>query len=230
MTKPKRKFISSIARVAFVAMLAAAGGCTADLKPAMTADRVIGQEDTATTTAKGVTLEVQAGQWPGPGNIGYEVTPLRVRIRNNSGQPLRVRYNEFTLTASDGSSYSALPLIKIEGNVMVAPEDFYHDKFTIAPYYSRYYPDVEPFTNRYEMDRPYYDSHILYWDDLDLPTPSMVSRVIPEGVVADGGRLAGWLFFERVNYKLDAVIFRADLVNADSGRKFAEALIPFRVE
>jgi len=230
MTRPEMKSIHHIASIVFVAMLMTAGGCTADLKPAMTADRVPGLEDAAATTAKGVTLQVQAGHWPGPDNIKYEVTPLRIRIENNSGQPLRVRYNEFTLTASDGSSYSALPLIKIKGNVMVAPEDFYHDKFTIAPYYSRYYPDIEPFTNRYEMDRPYYDSHILYWDDMGLPTPAMISRVIPEGVVADGGRLAGWLFFERVNYKLDAVIFRADLVNADSGRKFAEARIPFRVE
>jgi len=148
MTKPEMKSIHHMTTIVLVAMLLLAVGCKADLKPAMTADQVIGLEDAATTRSKGVTLQVQAGQWPGPGNIKYEVTPLRIRIQNNSGKPLRVRYNEFTLTASDGSSYSALPLIKIAENVMVAPEDFYHDKFTIAPYCSRHYPDIEPFTKR----------------------------------------------------------------------------------
>ena len=58
----------------------------------------------------------------------------------------------------------------------------------------------------------------------------MQQRVLPEGVIDSGGSLDGWLFFERVDNDLERVVFRADLVNADTGRKFAEVRIPFTVE
>jgi hypothetical protein len=66
---------------------------------------------------------------------------------------------------------------------------------------------------------------------LKLPTPEMRQRVIPEGVVNSGGNLDGWLFFEKVeDENLDRVMFRADLVDAETGKKFAEVRIPFLVE
>lgn len=59
----------------------------------------------------------------------------------------------------------------------------------------------------------------------------MISRIVPEGVINSGGMLEGWLFFEKVDPSdLNRVTFRSDLINAETGKKFAELRIPFVVK
>lgn len=223
---------------AAIFMFMALGGCAADLSPAPAANKVAGMEEAARSTIQGVTVLVQADGWPGPLHIEEEVTPLKIRIDNDSGQPVRMRYNEFTLIGPNGASFAALPPSQIESELSVmtdAPGEpygtgFYHRYFAVAPYHVTLYPNIDPYTGRFPADPYYHSAYYSYWADVDLPTPEMRQRAIPEGVIRSGGSLDGWIFFERVDDDLPKVVFRADLVNADTGRKFAEARIPFAVE
>jgi hypothetical protein len=63
----------------------------------------------------------------------------------------------------------------------------------------------------------------------DLPTPEMLRRVIPEGVIQSRGSVSGFRYFEHVDEdlaqaKLD---FHAELVDAETGEMFATVHIPF---
>ena len=184
---------------------------------------------------EGITILVHAEKWPGPVDISQEVTPLRVRINNNGGTPLRVRYNEFNLIGSGSESYSALPLELIEGEITVRTDvydypRFTHRNFAVAPYHSPLYPGIDPYPGNFAWDPYYYNTYFGYWSEIHLPTPAMRQHVIPEGVVSGGGNLEGWLFFEKVDNQENHVVFRTDRVDADTGRKFAEVRIPFIVE
>jgi hypothetical protein len=226
----------TITLLAAFAVLLAIGGCAAGgLTPAPSATPVPGMPGAAQATVQGVTVQAQAAAWPGPVDIAQEVMPLKVRIDNNSGQPIRLRYDQFSLVGESGASFAALPLDHIEGEVAVragtygAPR-FYHRGFSVAPHYAPLYPDIDPYPGYYAWDFPYYDTYYPYWENIALPTADMYRLAIPEGVVDRGGSLDGWLFFEKVRGEAAAVVLRIDLVNADSGRRFAELRIPFSVE
>jgi hypothetical protein len=213
-------------------------GCstTADLKPAPAAQTVAGHTDAARASTQGVSLLVQADDWPGPVDIQKAVTPLKIRIENKGPQPVQIRYNEFALISSENRTFSALPLSRIEEEVAVpvrvyhSPR-FYHRNFHVAPHYAGIYPEVPPYHLRFPYD-PYYNSvYYGYWDQREMPTSEMISRVLPEGVIDSGGMLDGWMFFEKVDASaLNRVVFRSDLINAETGKKFAEVRIPFVVK
>ena len=153
-----------IAWMASIFLFAALGGCVADLEPAPSANRVIGLEDAAKNAAQGVSVLVQADAWPGPHDIETEVTPLKVRIDNNSDGPLRVRYNEFALISPTGASFAALPLSQIEGEVSAlrhssGARDFYYRDFSVAPYYAPHYPGINPYPGYFPLDSYYYDTY-----------------------------------------------------------------------
>lgn len=213
-------------------------GCstTADLKPAPTAQKALRHTDAARATTLGISLLVQADDWPGPVDIQKAVTPLKIRIENNGPQPLQIRYNEFTLISPENRTFSALPLSRIEGEVALPVRDFhsprfYHRNFHVAPHYAGVYPGVPPYHRHFAFDRYYNRTYYGYWDKRELPTSEMISRVVPEGVISSGGMLDGWLFFEKVDPgDLNRVTFRSDLVNAETGKKFAEVRIPFVVK
>jgi hypothetical protein len=58
----------------------------------------------------GVTMLVQPNAWQGPpADLPDYVTPLKVTIRNNSGHPLRIAYDQFVLVGPDNRRYAALP-------------------------------------------------------------------------------------------------------------------------
>lgn len=231
-----RKKIYLPALAAFLVFLGLSG-CATNLKPSPVANRLAGSEDTARSDANGVTVLVQAVDWPGPVDIRREVTPLRIRIENKSGAPLNVHYNEFALIDRKGKVFSALPLAQIKGEVAVSFEPyelpkFHFSDFSVAPTnYSRMYPGIEPFP-RFIAGSPFpFDVYYNFWAEITLPTPEMRQRAIPEGYLNSGGDLEGWLYFKKVDDKYRGrVVFNADLTNAETGRKFAEVRIPFTVE
>jgi len=213
-------------------------GCstTADLKPAPTAQKALGHVDAARASTQGISLLVQAQDWSGLVDIQKAVTPLKIRIENNGPQPLQIRYNEFTLISSENRTFSALPLSRIEGELAVPVRDFpsprfYHRNFHVAPHYAGVYPGIPPYHRYFAFDRYYNSTYYGYWDNRQLPTSEMISRIVPEGVINSGGMLEGWLFFEKVDPSdLNRVTFRSDLINAETGKKFAELRIPFVVK
>lgn len=232
-------------RYLFVSMgvLLIGASCTryADLEPAPLTNEVTFLEEAARTRVDGVSMIVQAAEWPGDEPIKEEITPVRVHIENNSGKPLQLSYRAFALVNRVGERYSAIPPFNIGGAVVepvlmgdydpIADPGFvYDDYFELAPVYDPLY-DLDVYPDPWVYDYGYYDTYDTYWARIPLPTTEMLRLALPEGVLNSSGQLEGWLYFERVPPEdIARVTFRADLINAKTGRVFGEIRIPFVVE
>lgn len=211
-------------------------GCAANLKPAPSARQVEGMPAAAVDTVNDIRVVTQPTTWPGNVDINEEVTPVRVLITNDSDRPLRVRVSEFALISPTGKHFSALPVWSIEGTVeqyrtpVGGKPNAYYTDFYVAPYSARNYPYLPKYTGKFDFDSLYHDRYYTYWQDVELPTPVMLREALPEGVLESGGKIEGWLFFEKVDDSVERLSFRTDLVCADSGQEIGEIRIPLVVE
>ena len=225
-------------------VIAAGCGTGANLQPAPTATEVGPEDEAAITVVDDITVQAQTDAWTGDPGVTTHVTPIRVTIDNDSGEPLRIRYGEFALVSSDGERYAALPPFNVEGDVtepvLVREYDpvvdplFTFDGFEVAPYYSDVYPDLTPYADPFFYDPDYYyryggDLEAIFAEQ-DLPTVNMLQNVLPEGVLYDGGRVSGFVYFEKVDEDVPLVTFRADLEKAESDESFGTVRIPFTTE
>src|SRR5262249_40500743 len=157
-------------------------------------------------TAAGVTVEAHADAWQWvPKDLDAKVTPLLVTLENKSDRPILVRYNRFHLTTGAGRQYSAMPPYDINGTVSetytVRNAHYPYAAFAIAPYLSRWYPAMRRYSGAFLYDPIYYDPYLTRFREIQLPTADMVQRSLPEGVLEPGGRLTGFVYFERVDKK-----------------------------
>ena len=103
-----------------------------------------------------------------------------------------------------------------------------HDHFFVAPHFSAYYPGWGVWPYSYPYDPFFYDSLYAYWPE-KLPTQDMLSQAFPEGVVQDGGKIAGFVYFQGVGKRESSVTFSMNLVDATNSQSFGQASIPFAV-
>ncbi|NOK22407.1 hypothetical protein HMI50_35890, partial [Corallococcus carmarthensis] len=78
-----------------------------------------------------------------------------------------------------------------------------------SPFYSPYYYP------------PYYEQ--------PLPTEDMLNNALPEGTLEPGGTQEGFLYFQGVARREDAVTLQVKLVDAQTGEPFGSLGIPFQV-
>lgn len=221
-------------------------GCAGSptLLPAPDAALVDSNGMTATDSAQGVTLAARYGAWNGDVNIETAVTTLRITIENNSSRKLRIRYSDFALVTDRNVRYAALPPYDVSGSVAApsmaseyGPIDrpgFRYDGFSVAPHYYSIYPYLTPYElHLLYFDPDYYSHYYPYWGRMrtELPTPDMLRKVVPEGVLDEGGEIEGFLYFEKLLQLQDEqrVSFHVDLVDAINGQRFATLHIPFIV-
>jgi hypothetical protein len=216
-------------------------GCSSrsELVPGPGADIPPGNTMAAISTVDNVHMEVEADAWKGQQEILQEITPLRVVIKNNSGKSIQIEYKDFALTDPKGKRYSALPPYGIKGTVekpylvqtypAIYSPDFDYDGFWVAPYYASIYPDIPDWDEPFDFDPWYYNQYYTYWQSIKLPTEKMLKRVLPAGVLDNGGHLTGFLYFQEVNPDVQDVTFTANLVDAKTGEIFGTISIPFKV-
>lgn len=190
----------------------------------------------AQATAKGVRVTTRAERWPGASYVHEKVTPLVVSVVNNGPVPVDVRYSQLTLTMPDGERYSALPPFRVtvtsRGPAVdasiepITQPGFEHYGFKVAPYYRLIYPELETYQNVFAYNSPYFSRKYPYWENTGLPTEEMLQRALPEGVVYPGGRLQGWVFFEKVPETADIAVLHTRFHDSDTGRKFVGMQIP----
>lgn len=226
-----------------VAFLAACAS-RPELVPAPEAETVSPQGTIARTSAAGVTLTVDPDAWRGDVPIENAVTPMHVKIGNRSDNKLRIRYSDFAMVAENGDRYAALPPYDIRGTVADAsparrysPVDrlgFTYDGFHVAPLYRFMYPSLSVWeAHRFYFDPLYYEHYYPYWGRArtELPTAEMLRFALPEGVLDEGGVLAGFLYFERIDPGSGStppgLTFQADIVDIVSGEMIATLEIPF---
>lgn len=209
------------------------GACSQpELSPAPAANAVPGLGQGAVATEAGVRVEARTDAWSArPENLETEVTPILVRITNQSSMPLRLRYNEFHLVGPGGQSFAAIPPFSLEGEVTrpINRPAFASTGFSVAPYLGGYYPGITRFGGAFAPDPIYYGTYGTRFRDLELPTDQMLELALAEGVLDPGGEVQGFLYFEEAGELANRVSFRTELVNASTGDQFGTATIPFVV-
>jgi hypothetical protein len=112
----------------------------------------------------------------------------------------------------------------------VLEPDFDSDDYYIAPWWGYAYPGLGFWPYAWgPPDWTYYDQYYPYLRQIHLPTRSMLRKAIPEGVVANGGRISGFLYFQKPDHKRtsDTITFDATLVDAQTGQTFGQLAVPF---
>lgn len=218
--------------VSILVPLCVVAGCTASKRfvPASGVERATGYPWAALARHAGVTVVADAeaaAAWPPSATHG--VTAIHVRIRNDSDEPIAVRYLSFRLESDRGDERRPLPPIPMERARPAAsalaprPEA---DGFRYAPYYRDLLDDESVcWTGGLVLD-PYFYDRYLAWRE-DLPTEPMVQRALPEGVLEPGGWVAGFLYFDAVDGDARRVTLRVDFDQPLGAERIATITIPF---
>jgi hypothetical protein len=217
------------ANLAAVAALAAAGCGHGRMLPAESANMVPGAPNFAASEVDGVRIAA-GGEWEGrPKNLSDHLTPLKVRIINRSGKAVRVLYEDFVLAGARGRKYRPLPVVPIEHSARerLRPS-FAAQKFFVGPRYRDVYPSLPAWERQIPRDEEFYQRQYDRWSS-DLPTREMKRMALPEGVLADGGQITGFVFFEDAASRESKVTFRADLAGDEDGETVASIEIPFQI-
>ena len=205
---------------------------TAELNPLSAASA---QDAAAPQTADLRLAILSADKWPGPAKIRRELTPVKVRIENRGSDPMLVSYNRFRMVGADGRQYRALPLYKVEGTAEkptlrdpfeIRKPKFAHSGFALAPFYSKIYRGV-PVADGFIAEPAYYDLYDGYYSGKPLPTTGMRRHGVPEGVLAPGGHVEGFLYFEEIPGSADSLALRYSPINLRTRTAMAEVQVPY---
>lgn len=173
----------------------------------------------------GVDVTVSAGSWAGQPELDQEITAVRAAIVNRTGHPVRIRYADLALVGGDHETLTALPPFRLRGAIQNAfNPSISGSRFLVAKAYAAYFPgwavdETAPF------DDAGYDRAFRQWH-AQLPTPDMVNQALPEGLLRDGGRIEGYVFFARPLQPDPEATFVARLLDARSGRPIGKISIP----
>ncbi|QRK10324.1 hypothetical protein JQX13_09645 [Archangium violaceum] len=232
-----------------LAALLLAAGCVSQttLQPLPTTPTT--QAGSAVSEAEGVRLVANGAAWRGnPSNLENIVTPVQVRIENQSGRALRIDYDHFVLVGDSRFEYSALAPFELreEGLSAVGGSGVDGNVALGVGIGSSWGWGPGPLRSSYGWGRwgwgpgwygpgwydpfygPYYGSYA--WRPPEpLPTRDMVRKSLPEGTLETGGTLTGFLYFQNVSEREGHVTLQARLVDARTGERFGTLSIPFVV-
>ena len=202
------------------------------LSPAPNATVVGGPGRGAVAEVAGLRVEAHAGAWQwGPSDLETKVTPILLDLKNNSSSPVTIRYNQVTLTDAMGHHFAAMPPYNIEGTVseqyMVENPYYAYDRFTVAPYLSRWYPRFSRYAGTFAYDPTYYSPYITEYQRVNLPTVDMVQRALPEGVLEPGGHLSGFVYFQPLDRDAQTVTLAVRVTDARNNAPMGNVRIPF---
>jgi hypothetical protein len=216
-------------------MSAAALGCAqGQLLPAASARTIPDVEGAALAEDSGVRVAAEANHWSGaPTDLAERLTPIRVRIVNHSGGPISILYQQFALLGAHGRRYAPLPPSPVSGEEGDAAASAVHpvfaaSSFFVAPRLHQVYPSYEPWKEPLPRDADFYARQYGRWEK-DLPTRPMRRQALPEGVLADGGEISGFLYFENATRREKRVTFHADIDQPPQGDELTQLEIPFVV-
>ncbi|HVV51305.1 MAG TPA: hypothetical protein VHO06_16670 [Polyangia bacterium] len=202
--------------------------------PAASAHTVPGAPETASEEVGGVRVSADGDDWEArPSDLPDRLTPVKVRIINHSGAPAVIEYERFKLVGSHGRTYQALPLLPAEQATSLRrlgtiDPVYAASNFFVAPRYHGVYPTLSPWAQPLARDDSSFGERYRLWDD-GLPTRSMERMGLPEGVLADGGEISGFLYFEDATKHESRLTFHADIDDVKTGDQLADIAIPFRV-
>jgi hypothetical protein len=219
--------------VFLLAGVAGVAGCGhGRLVPADAANLVPGTDAAAVAIVDGLRCTAESAAWEGkPDELPSSVAPIKVRIRNDSDRPVRVRYQDFALLGASGRRYRPLPLVPREhdGDLTISPLHA-ADKFFVAPLLHDVYPELLPWSNPLPRDEALYDQDYAKWGHV-RPDRHVLREGMPEGMLDAGGSVTGFLYFENPTQREGRATFEAELARGgDDAGQITTIKIPFRVE
>ncbi|MBZ4413582.1 hypothetical protein VZQ01_22375 [Myxococcus faecalis] len=226
------------ALVPLVALLVAAGCAsnTNTLKPTTQAQVLPADQDSAVAEGAGVRLVADASAWKGsPANLERTLTPVYIRLENQSGRTLRIRYEDFSLVGTESRfRYSALAPFSLRQSALSSMDEGTGGSGRSWVYMggglrwgSRFGPRWgSPF---YPFYGPYGPGPYAYQCEEPLPTQDMLRQALPEGTLGDGGTVQGFIYFQVVTGRESGVVLEARPVDANSGESLGTLDIPFQV-
>lgn len=203
--------------------------------PAASAHTIPGAPEAAADQQAGVRVSAEGNDWNSvPADLPGRLTPVKVRIVNHSGVPIEILYQQFALKGAHGRVYQPIPLLPvdhqhpIDGAGTVNPI-YSASSFYVGSKFHDIYPSLPAWPQPLARDDGFYDRQYQRWDK-DLPTHAMQRMGLPEGVLADGGEISGFLYFENATRKENRLTFQAGIDGVRQGDELAEIDIPFLVQ
>ncbi|MFL5344860.1 MAG: hypothetical protein ACJ8AT_08700 [Hyalangium sp.] len=190
--------------------------------------------------AQGVRLIADGAAWKGhPSDLERRLTPVEVQLENHSGRTLSIRASSFDLLGGSRFQYAALEPMKLKDTAEAQPRciaDYTPGYWSLGagwawgpgPWGHYGYPGwSSPFY--YPFHDPFYGPTPYVRCDEPLPTRDMMQRALPEGTLANGGTISGFLYFQGVGERERQVNLQARLVDATTGGPIGQLSIPFQV-
>jgi hypothetical protein len=219
-----------------LALLAiATGGCGhGTLVPAPSAQVIPSAPTAAYSEAEGVRCSANVGPWSGrEDDLPSFVVPVKVRIKNGSGTPIRVLHESFVLAGRKGRVYHPIPVLPPDASARrrIPKLDplYASSRFFVAPRFHDVYATLDPWRTPLPRDDELYEQLFRRWGK-QPPTVEVLRMALPEGVLDDGGVLTGYLFFESPLEQERQVRFEATFGGEDGRPTVASIEIPFRVK
>jgi hypothetical protein len=216
-------------RLATAGALALVTACASRQRfvPASQLERASGDPSAAVVNQSGLTVVADADEWDAyPASLPALMTPVYVRIMNDSDHEIAIRYQDFHLATESGGRLAPLPPLASDrvNRAAVLPQ-LDARGFHWAPYYRDLFgEDLDYWTGGFAFDPYYYDRYSRWRSD--LPTTPMVERALPEGVLEAGGFVAGFLYFPKAN-ATRGVTLEVDLAPPEGSPRIADITIPF---
>lgn len=203
--------------------------------PASSARVVPDSRGFAAVEQNGVNVAASGDDWSGPPDeLEGRLTPVKVRIVNHSGRAIQILYERFVLAGGHGRRYRPLPPVPLLHDRPLDTHASLHPIFATASFFVRpafrdVYPSIPPWPTRLQSDDRFYETQYKLWGR-DLPTVEMQRMGLLEGVLADGGEMSGFLYFENATGRESRVSFEAELKDGEGHDVVTSIAIPFRIE
>lgn len=186
---------------------------------------------TAQAVVSNVAVSVHGG-WSGePRNLDDIATPVFMRVENQSGGPILVRFGMMRLSTEAGRVYGALSPLDVRSSQPALALDTQLDSpmLSLAPRsYGPYYDGSNSGTWS-DMNQPVRGQRIDPFTAPDLPSKDMLDRALNEGVVDHDAERSGFVYFKRIPPDAKNVVLIADVVSAVDRRILGTVRIPLEV-
>lgn len=207
-----------------------------ELEPAAAATEIEG--DIAYTDAAAVQILAKGDDWEGDRDVLQRITPVYLSVHNRGKWPVQLQYSRMSLLDGGGQTYAAVPPFKLEvttgalasGEQQRVKPRVQYERFAVAPFYGSVYAAPPANASRWESPATY-ESRYRYWEtEAEPPDREMLEWALPEGVVEPGGKVSGYVYFQRVPADAARVTLRVELIDARSGARLGVARTFFETD
>jgi hypothetical protein len=194
-------------------------GCATDLRSPAVVSALSSPATAGSATMDDVEVVARTDAWRGwPRDLSRVVVPVHVTVANRGDALLHVARASFALVVEGQQRLAAADPLDVRGVIYEPPPGLPDDGHGPGgPGYSDW--ALQPSAPAAPWDP-------RVGEQFALPTPDMLERALPEGVLEPGRTATGFLYFERPPARTRVVEFTVVLVEASSGEPRIRLVVP----